>query len=34
MLGLVAFLFGLMTISYLNSVLLSVVDAVYIVSRV
>jgi hypothetical protein len=30
MLGLVAFLFGLMTISYLNSVLLSVVDAVYI----
>ena len=32
MLGLVAFLFGLMTISYLNSVLLSVVGAVYIVS--
>lgn len=32
MLGAVAFLFGLLTISYLNSVLLSIVDAVYIVS--
>lgn len=30
MLGAVAFLFGLLTISYLNSVLLSIVDAVYI----
>lgn len=30
MLGVVAFLFGLLTISYLNSVLLSIVDAVYI----
>lgn len=32
MLGVVSFLFGLLTISYLNSVLLSIVDAVYIVS--
>lgn len=34
LLGAVAFLFGLVTITYLNSVLLSVVDAVYIVSSV
>ena len=32
MLGAVAFVFGLLTVTYLNSVLLSVVDAVYIVS--
>jgi len=32
MLGAVAFLFGMLAMTYLNSVLLSVVDAVYIVS--
>jgi hypothetical protein len=32
MLGAVAFLFGMLTIGYLNSILLNIVDAVYIVS--
>jgi hypothetical protein len=32
MLGAVAFLFGMLTVGYLNSILLNIVDAVYIVS--